>query len=97
MEITSLISDVSSATASTVSAEAHARLLSQHKGGLDPDQTSLSQAANWVQWIARAPISIKMRLFCLPYAGGVSENVFGRYAALLKGQLTISYTARGTL
>ena len=29
-------------------------------------------------WVSPAPISIKMRLFCLPYAGGVSENVFAR-------------------
>ena len=29
-------------------------------------------------WIAPAPVSVKLRLFCLPYAGGVSENVFGR-------------------
>ena len=31
-------------------------------------------------WISTAPITIKMRLFCLPYAGGVSENVYGRCA-----------------
>lgn len=31
------------------------------------------------QWISPAPVAVKMRLFCLPYAGGVSENVFGRY------------------
>ena len=30
-------------------------------------------------WISPAPVAVKMRLFCLPYAGGVSENVFGRY------------------
>lgn len=29
-------------------------------------------------WVSPAPFSIKMRVFCLPYAGGVSENVFGR-------------------
>ena len=29
-------------------------------------------------WISPAPISVKMRLFCIPYAGGVSENVFAR-------------------
>lgn len=29
-------------------------------------------------WISRSPISIKLRIFCLPYAGGVSENVFVR-------------------
>ena len=30
-------------------------------------------------WISPAPVSVKMRLFCLPYAGGVSENVFARW------------------
>jgi len=34
-------------------------------------------------WISSAPITIKMRLFCLPYAGGVSENVFGRFGSLV--------------
>ncbi len=29
-------------------------------------------------WIASGPISIKMRIFCLPYAGGVSENIYAR-------------------
>ena len=29
-------------------------------------------------WIAGSPVAIKLRLFCLPYAGGVSENVFAR-------------------
>ncbi len=29
-------------------------------------------------WISPAPVSVKMRLFCIPYAGGVSENVFAR-------------------
>lgn len=31
-------------------------------------------------WIAPSPISVKMRLFCFPYAGGISENVFARQA-----------------
>ena len=38
-----------------------------------------AEAARQSVWIGRSPISIKLRLFCLPYAGGVSENVFGRY------------------
>ena len=29
-------------------------------------------------WVSPAPVSVKMRIFCLPYAGGVSENVFAR-------------------
>lgn len=31
-------------------------------------------------WIAPSPTVTKLRLFCLPYAGGVSENVFARQA-----------------
>lgn len=30
-------------------------------------------------WVSRSPVTVKLRLFCLPYAGGVSENVFSRY------------------
>jgi hypothetical protein len=29
-------------------------------------------------WIVSSPIVTRLRLFCLPYAGGVSENVFAR-------------------
>lgn len=29
-------------------------------------------------WIAPSAVSVKMRLFCFPYAGGISENVFAR-------------------
>ena len=31
-------------------------------------------------WIAPSPTGTRLRLFCLPYAGGVSENVFARQA-----------------
>ena len=33
-------------------------------------------------WISPAPSVVRMRLFCLPYAGGVSENVFSRHDSL---------------
>ena len=42
---------------------------------------SAAQAAPGSLWISPAPSLVKMRLFCLPYAGGVSENVFARCAA----------------
>ena len=29
-------------------------------------------------WVSPAPVSVKMRIFCLPYAGDVSEKVFAR-------------------
>ena len=31
-------------------------------------------------WISPSPVSIKLRLYCLPYAGGISENVYARQA-----------------
>jgi len=37
----------------------------------------------WSAWIAPAPASVRLRLFCLPYAGGVSEAVFGKWGQLL--------------
>ncbi len=36
-------------------------------------------AAN--SWIAPAPFGVKMRVFCLPYAGGVSENLYSRWVS----------------
>jgi hypothetical protein len=35
-------------------------------------------AAAGPPWVSPAPVSVKVRIFCLPYAGGVSENVFAR-------------------
>ena len=77
MEITSLISDASSATASKIASEACALLSARGKDNILASAAS-SASQKHAQWIARAPVTIKMRLFCLPYAGGVSENVFGR-------------------
>ena len=34
-------------------------------------------------WVAKSPVTTKLRLFCLPYAGGVSENVFARQVQTL--------------
>ena len=31
-------------------------------------------------WISPSPVSIRLRLYCLPYAGGISENVYARQA-----------------
>lgn len=42
------------------------------------EQQQVVAAAQASQWIAPAPTSVKMRIFCLPYAGGVSENVYAR-------------------
>ena len=32
-------------------------------------------------WVSPAPFTVKMRLFCLPYAAGISENVFAKWVA----------------
>ena len=42
------------------------------------DGGAVAGAGSGSLWIAPCPVSIKLRLFCLPYAGGVSENVFCR-------------------
>ena len=59
-----------------IAAEAHATLARAPVGGTAPPSEP------WSTWIAPSPVSVRMRLFCLPYAGGVSENVFARYAHL---------------
>ena len=41
-------------------------------------QLRLQREPAATSWVAPAPFSVKMRVFCLPYAGGVSENVYGR-------------------
>ena len=57
--------------------------INAHSGSSSPAVTSgrvqLGKAALAAPaWISPAPFAVKMRLFCLPYAGGVSENVFAR-------------------
>ena len=95
LELACLAEDPAGATVAAVVREAQARLTSQ------PIRTqpaaaaahSLLAGANILQprrWVAPAPAGVKLRLFCLPYAGGVSENVFARYAQtppLLQGWL----------
>ena len=73
LELTSLIEDPQSASVRMIAAEAIAMLSSGAAGG---DRSPLAELRS--TWISPSPVSIKMRLFCLPYAGGVSENVFAR-------------------
>ena len=59
-----------------ISAEALSR-----SGALGGSSRAVAHAdPTWARWVAPAPFTVKMRLFCLPYAGGVSENVFARCA-----------------
>ena len=85
LELACLAEDAAGATITAVVREAQARLGSQ------PIRTQPAAAAahslpagagilQLRQWIAPAPAGVKLRLFCLPYAGGVSENVFAKYA-----------------
>lgn len=75
----SLIEDPMNATIARLAQEAYAKLT---LGG--DDQHSIAQIEEKSIWISPAPISIKMRIFCLPYAGGVSSNVFARWVMLAK-------------
>ena len=83
LELTCLAEDPAGATVTAVVFEAYARLGKQPSGSRAPPTQALppsSQSGSlqpW-QWIAPAPAGVKLRLFCLPYAGGVSENVFAR-------------------
>lgn len=79
VEVLSLIEDPMNATIARLAQEAYAKLT---LGG--DDRLSTAQREEKSIWISPAPISIKMRIFCLPYAGGVSGNVFARWAMLAK-------------
>ena len=73
IELTILIDDPARATIKHLTSEIYAAL-NIH----DATQENVT-AIQRSEWISPAPISIKMRLFCLPYAGGVSENIFAKY------------------
>ena len=40
-------------------------------------------------WISPTPVTIKLRLFCLPWAGGVSENLFARWSMMLPASIQV--------
>ena len=75
--LTGMVEDPEGATIRKLAAEAAAALAG-------PGATAPEAAAGPTErgqsslWIAPAPALVKLRLFCLPYAGGVSENVFAR-------------------
>lgn len=82
MELTTLIEDPENATVQHIVAEAVAK---GRSGGGRAAATG-NEARIGSIWISPSPVSIKMRIFCLPYAGGVSENVFARCAPEFKGR-----------
>ncbi len=78
MQLTLLLEDPEGATIRRLAAEAHA-LLGERPGDVG-HAMGVDVRAEHSAWIAPAPTSVRMRLFCLPYAGGVSENIFARWA-----------------
>lgn len=42
-----------------------------------------------VLWISPTPVAIKMRLYCLPWAGGVSENLFAKWSMMLPASIQV--------
>ena len=86
VELVSLIENASEVTIEKLAHEVQRLLGSQpHQG----EQHAVSQTRAMASFICHAPITVKMRLFCLPYAGGVSANVFGRYA----GSIAIPFSS----
>ena len=75
--LTGLVEDPEGATIEKLAAEAAAALAGPHAAGPEA-RAELQERGQSSMWIAPAPSLIKLRLFCLPYAGGVSENVFAR-------------------
>lgn len=86
LEVTSLIEDPEHASVRQIVDEV---LSSQQPGGGGADASAAAAGSSAVQaqhvaspWISPAPVTVKMRLFCLPYAGGISENVYSRCGML---------------
>lgn len=83
LEVTSLIEDPEHASVRQIVSEV---LGSQQPGAVaDASMAAAGSSAVVLQhmaspWISPAPVTVKMRLFCLPYAGGISENVYSRCA-----------------
>ncbi len=75
IQVSSLTEDFTNATIAQLAQEAYAKLT---LGG--GKKSSIAQIGEESNWISPAPSSVKMRIFCLPYAGGVSEIIFARWA-----------------
>ena len=75
VELMSLLEDPASATIKSLAQEVHSNTTTTGIAS-KADQGPTRQSSIW---ISPAPVSIKMRIFCLPYAGGVSANVFARW------------------
>ena len=76
LEVASLVEDPQSASVRVIAAEAFAKLAT---GVAGPAAAAEMRSV----WISPAPVTVKLRLFCLPYAGGISENVYSRFVCLV--------------
>lgn len=94
LELMTLIEDPQGATVAAIAQEAAAAAaavapapVAAQQGLAQPQHQAMvavqrrpaqaAQAAGHL-WISPAPFAIKMRVYCLPYAGGMSENVYAR-------------------
>ncbi len=78
LELTALIEDPEHASVRQIVSEAMGVHRSGGGGGEAAVTGSSMQQRIMSPWISPAPITIKLRLFCLPYAGGISENVYSK-------------------
>jgi aryl carrier-like protein len=83
--VAAIVAEAAAALATAAPAPAAAPIGSSNSAGVsasiqqpvDVQRRSMAAAADPL-WVSPAPVSVKMRIFCLSYAGGVSENVFAR-------------------
>eukprot|EP00884_Botryococcus_braunii_P010404 jgi/Botrbrau1/19365/Bobra.0471s0002.1 len=74
-----LMEDPEAATVKSIAQQAHSTLNLSAVAGADLSPGE----AQRVNWVVPFRVSVKLRLFCLPYAGGVSENVFAKWSMML--------------
>ena len=58
-------------------------------GGAAAAAAAAVQVVTGPLWISPTPVTVKMRLFCLPWAGGMSENLFARWSMMLPASIQV--------
>jgi len=96
VELALLAEDPQGATASSIISEAVLKIqlstfAASGQGDLGFGQIGVAEDAvpAGPLWISPSPITVKMRLFCLPWAGGVSENLFSRWSMMLPASIQV--------
>ena len=62
---------------------------SHSSGAIQSLQAAKRRTAIDTSWIAPSPVTVRMRVFCLPWAGGISENLFSRWAVMMPASIQI--------